>query len=101
VNRRRLAVTLALALAACSGSSSESQPKLRVIGGMQVVADEVHGPGSPLGNGFVVPRGAYAIGPQLPDNPDVAIFEVEKVRARFEDAWTAWLVVRIRWCDDT
>jgi hypothetical protein len=93
VNWRYLAATVAVALAACSGSSSEARPKLRVVGGMQVVADEVHGPGSLLGNGFVVPRGAYAIGPRLPDNPAVAIFEVEKVRARFADAWTAWLVV--------
>jgi hypothetical protein len=93
VNRRATVLVVAIALAACSSSSGDATPTHRVVGGMPVVADEVHGPGSPLGNGFVVPRGAYAIGPQLPDNPAVAIFETEKVRAHFDDAWTAWLVV--------
>jgi hypothetical protein len=59
---------------------------------MQVVADEVHGPGSPLGNGFVVPRGAYAIGPQLPDNPEVSLDETKPTSRRFDSAWTAVLV---------
>ncbi len=92
--RRRAIAALVgtlLAAAACSSGSSGGRPS----GANPIPANEAHGPGSPLRDGLVVPRGATLAGPVLPGNY-LASLPLPPISAPVPGAsasWTALIVV--------
>ena len=89
-----LGIALVTVLAACSGSGTAGggSPSNAVNRdhGIPIRASEVHGPGTRLGDGFSVPRGAVLAGPVLPENP---VRSADGGAPAIRRAWTAVLGV--------
>jgi hypothetical protein len=79
---------IALVLSACESPGTDREAIVRVHG-TPVVANALSPAGTPLGDGFVVPRGTELIGPVLPDDPATGYPNLDWHRA-----WTALLLVR-------
>lgn len=83
-------VALTVAAAAILVGCDSSGPSVDRSHGIALLASEVHGPGTSLGDGLRVPAGAVLAGAPLPNATVQLIFDGQPIRAR---AWTAFLGV--------
>src|SRR5207342_1722634 len=85
-------VVMVLGLVSC-GQDEAVAPETEVFNGTPAVAEALHGPGTPLGDGFVVPEGASLVGAALPNRPEIVYTAEGTVGISARRTWTALLAV--------